>query len=208
MIELAGRHLTSLAQESASIWEAAAAVATVVEAVVVAVSVVVAAKALKAQQRQHADATRPVLIAELRPNPISQNAADLRVTNYGASPAREVRVEVQLGDDGADGSPSARQFLEQRYGSPIDVIPPGGSRSNLYFIRTDKGNHFDLPNTLTVTLRYRGDSTGVHYAEVFPLEMSQALLTETRVGWRKGNGVADAIARALQSIAESQDRRT
>jgi hypothetical protein len=196
-----------------TIWTAVMAVFTGVAAVVVIASAVTAVRALKTQTAQHREVSRPVIVAELHPNAFTHDVAELRVSNYGNSLARNLRVSITFHDPpgGVRGLDDARTIIAERYAGTIPLLAPRRALSNTYFVlnhqAADGGNRYDLPDRLTVKVTYKSDASDHQFEDEFELDMA-GLKGETRSGWNAGtNSDAKTTWRAIQSIAEVLDHR-
>lgn len=132
--------------------------------------------------------SRPIVTAVLRRAPYTHSYA-LDVTNSGASAARGLVVtfDPPLPDDpmAPGGQRSVIPFMAARYATPIAVLPPAATLSNVYYVgRADPSNPAGrivnvepTPDQVSVALRYQDDD-GHRYRDVFPLDVD-VLLKET-----------------------------
>lgn len=176
--------------------------------VVVAVSAILAAVALRRQARDTEAATRPVLVAALRASPILHDMAQLRIENYGQSPAFDVRVTLPSDLLGIGGG-SLRHLAElivDRYARPVPLVPPRGVLANTYFwLDPDAktgANRLPLPDELRVEITYRSGAgrRSRTYHDVFELSMAE-VQAETVASPGMTTKAAVRIARALEAIA-------
>ena len=131
------------------------AVAGVVAALVAIVAFISAASDSKAR-------SQPMITAEFRAAPDSESSIEFVVSNLGATPARDLRVEFTPPIVIPGGSEELlASYLVQRYENPIPVMNPGQLLSNTWWAgRAGPDNHLvneePTPDEVTVTLSYKG----------------------------------------------------
>lgn len=131
------------------------AVASVVAALVAIVAVISATSNSKAR-------SQPMITAEFRAAPDSETSIEFVVSNLGATPARDLRVEFTPPIMIPDGSEELlTSYLVQRYERAIPVMNPGQMLSNTWWAgQPGPGdqlvNEEPTPDEVTVTVSYKG----------------------------------------------------
>ena len=114
------------AAELTLIFGAAGAIATIIAAIV-------AVLALQAARTDSRDRSRPMIVPEIRKEPLSKSTINLVVRNVGASPARNVHVTFPAKVDVVPSSlPTGDvwRWILERYARPIHVWSQGWELSN------------------------------------------------------------------------------
>lgn len=174
----------------------------------------VAAWALWSAKNDAREATRPSVVAELEPDPLSGDRANLVIRNYGVSPAHNLRVTFEpdplvISDNRPRGMADA---LANRYKSPIVTLPPGRQLTNVYWDThwegDDHDNRLPLPETLAVKVEYtsRRGKRDIPYSDTFRLAMSQ-VQGETRTNRTTDGKEQDRMAVALEALARGLGRQ-
>jgi hypothetical protein len=134
-------------------------------AAAVIVTAIYAGATLRATREDSRARTRPVMVAELVPEPLSHGTTLLRIRNAGASVASEVETTFDPAPPAdVDALPDSDmwKWLYQRYRKPVPTWAPGWTLSNVI-----RAGHDPL-DALSVTLSYQG-SDGHHYSDVYIL---------------------------------------
>lgn len=156
------------------------------------------------------EASRPMVVTELRPIHYVHGWQRLVVQNYGATVARDLSVSFDPPippPDPADESTSDRFFILQRYRNSIPFLPPGQALSNTWLADSGgPGNDITprepIPNPCTVTLRYAGHD-GHAYQERYDLDTTVHGFETTATSSRSPEGQAKEAVGHLKSVAES-----
>lgn len=196
--------------DTAALWAAAFAG---VSALATIATAAVAVWSLLAAKEDSAERARPVVVAELVPNPMIEGRMSFSVVNYGAGLARNVRVAFEpdpliIEDDPRE--PKASKVLVARWAEPMEMLPPGGQRRNVYYVMDPKtGENMEpLPDSFTVKVSYeaqRGRKSDYRYCDTFHIAMG-----DWRGETRSVNTTRDAepkrVAEALEAIARAVGR--
>ncbi|NMF29608.1 hypothetical protein [Cellulosimicrobium aquatile] len=169
---------------------------TAVGGIATAATAVVAIWAIAAAKNDSRDRSRPVMVAEYRTFPFAYQALEFVIRNAGASVARDVAVTFDPPLE--PGGYFARSYMIRRYAEQIAVVAPGQELVNAVRVVEQPGKPMDLPEDLTVTIRYRR-SRWRRYEDVYRLRMS-VMGEDSR---QKSSETAEG---RLQQIRESLDR--
>jgi hypothetical protein len=137
------------------------------------------AKALADAEKRAIEQSRPMVVAELARHSNSageplQGVQDLVLKNYGATPARNLRVAFDppipdpMPDGIRPGTGALTSSLVRRFGNAIHTLPPAAEMRNIYWLGEagpDGRFHNKEPtfDQITVTLTYE-DMAGRKYA--------------------------------------------
>lgn len=171
-----------------------------------------ALQSLKAAMEDSAERSRPVVVAELKPDPTSFNRVIFAVVNYGVGSAHNVQVTfdpaplVIANDPREVGIADA---IDERWSRPLNLLPPGGQRRNVYYELDDETNENDqpLPDAFTAHVTYDAPRGGKPhtYTESFELSMRD-WLNETRAEDTTKGAETKRVAAALEAIARGVGR--
>lgn len=158
---------------------------TVVAATAAVAAGVVAIGTLRATKRDSRDRSRPMVGAELVPDPHrSARMASLVVRNFGPSVAYNVKVDFDpplVEGKTHSGQRSIVPFIIKRYAEPIPTFMPGNELSNVYFIGKEDPDSPDdvirndepIPERVTVKVTYGSAPDEFDtYSDTFILDMS------------------------------------
>lgn len=189
------------------------AAGTVVAAVAAATAAVIAIRTLLASKRDSRDRSRPMVGADLVPDPHpSARTAFLVVRNFGPSVAYNVKVAFDpplVEKPTRSGQPSVLPFIIKRYAEPIPTLIPGNELSNIYFIgERDPDNPEDLlrndepiPDRVTVTITYgSAHDLTEEYSDTFVLDMRVLLLETFSEHSDSQHGLQKRSTKALEKI--------
>lgn len=184
-------------------WVALAAIAGVVTAIgtaAMAVAIIITAyiarRTLNATHDDSRARTRPIMVAELRRELLSQGTTLLVLKNMGASVAKDVAVSFKPGppkDFDALPNDNMMKWIYQRYATSIKTWAPGWTLSNVI-----RAGHDDL-SAVTVTVDYEGPD-GTHYQDAYDLQPDH-ILKETESNPSKTN---DLVKLEQQKLAALQ----
>ncbi|HSX68522.1 hypothetical protein [Nocardioides sp.] len=160
----------------------------------------IAIYALSGTRADSREQTRPIVIAELVPAPLSTTAIDLRIANYGRSSALDVAVRFdppmptsdQLGRDGR-----LLPFIAARYARSIPLLAPRASMTNVF--QAVSGDEEAPQGPVTATITYRS-AENIRYSNKFVLDVNL-------IGWTTTSQPATStepskrIANAVESLA-------
>ncbi|MFB9377613.1 hypothetical protein ACFFKU_13920 [Kineococcus gynurae] len=172
------------------------ALGTVAMAVAVIVTAVIAANTLRAARDDSRARSRPVIIAELRRELLSQGTTLLVLKNFGVSTASDVRVTFNpKAPAQVEELPNSdvMKWIYERYAAPITTWAPGWTLSNV--IRA--GHDELLP--ITVKVDYLGPE-GDAYSDEYRLNPDH-ILKETSAAPSKSN---DLLAIEQQKVSAIQ----
>jgi len=172
------------------------AVGTAAMAVAIIVTAVIAWRTLNATHNDSRARTRPIMVAELRRELLSQGTCLLVLKNLGASVAKDVTVTFESGPpDDLKKLPNDNmlKWIYERYATAIQTWAPGWTLSNVIRAGQD-----DL-SPITVTVAYEGpDHT--RYQDKYYLHPDH-ILKETESNPSKTN---DAVKLEQQKVAALQ----
>jgi hypothetical protein len=146
-------------------------IATLAMAVAVIWTVKYARDTLEANKQDSRERTRPVMVADLRPELLSHGTTLMVIKNYGASPASEVKLTFDRDmPENLDDLPDSDnwKWIFQRYQFPVHTWAPGWARTNVVRFGGD-----DL-EPITVTISYLGRDAHV-YEETYLLEPAHVM---------------------------------
>jgi len=169
---------------------------TAIGGIATAATAVVAIWAIAAAKNDSRDRSRPVMVAEYRTFPFAHAALEFVIRNAGASVARDVTVTFDPPLE--PGGHFARSYMIRRYAEQIAVIAPGQELVNAVRIIEEPGKPMDLPEDLTVTIRYRR-SRWRWYEEVYRLKVGV-------MGEDSRQRSSESTEGRLKQIRESLDR--
>jgi hypothetical protein len=154
----------------AAIAGAVTAVGTVVMAVAIIVTALFAGRTLKATREDSRSRSRPVMVAELQRELLSQGTTLLVLRNLGASVAKNVTVSFDPPPPKLDELPddNMMKWIYERYATPITTWAPGWTLSNV--IRSG----YDSLVPITVTVAYEGPD-GTPYQDPYHLHPDHIL---------------------------------
>ena len=119
-------------------------------------------RAAEQAEKDSRAATRPYVYAELVPGLWGASSCDLRVQNFGKTPAKGLVIEV------TDWPDERSEHLEQlrRFCETPRTLPPGGSHRLTWFDRrlADDQPSSTMGELVDITIRY-GDETGETWSE-------------------------------------------
>lgn len=171
-----------------------------------------ARQSLQAAMEDSAERSRPVVVAELVPNPLMDDRMNFAVINYGTGVAHNVRVTFEPDPLIIEGDPrEARvaRVLVDRWAQALKVLPPGGQRRNVYYLmHPDSGeNREPLPDSFKVNVAYDALRGGKQhtYCDVFELDM-KFWQGETRSVVSTPNSEEKRRTAALEAIARGVGR--
>lgn len=153
------------------------------------------------------DRTRPVIIAELHPNVLS-DVSELIVRNAGLSVAKNVSFTFDPPLPvlkGADAAGLLTPYLQRRYSRAIPTFGPGLTLVDVYQLSNEPFE--PVPDDFTLTIDY-DDTHGRHYTDSYELS-TMTLRDHTRA---TPSGDDDATlkrraTRAVEAIARGVGRR-
>ncbi|WP_091675880.1 hypothetical protein [Amycolatopsis marina] len=154
-----------------SIAGAVTAVATALMAVAVIITAFIAGHTLKATREDSRAKTRPIMVAELRRELLSEGTTLIVLKNLGASIAKNVNVGIEPPPpDDLDELPddNMMKWIYERYATPITTWAPGWTLSNV--IRAG----YDTLRPITVTVVYEGPD-GTQYEDMYYLHPDHIL---------------------------------
>lgn len=196
--------------ETAATWAAAFAGASALATITTAA---VAVWSLLAAKEDSAERARPVVVVELVPNPMIEGRMIFAVVNYGSGLARNVRVAFEpdpliIENDRRESK--ASKVLVERWAEPLEMLPPGGQRRNVYYVMDPKtGENMEpLPDSFTVKVSYeaqRGRKSDHRYCDTFHIAMGD-WQGETRSVNTTPNAEPKRVAEALEAIARGLGR--
>ncbi|NNM44591.1 hypothetical protein [Knoellia koreensis] len=195
--------ITYTPEQYSAFWSAVGALATLAAAVV-------AIMTLLALRRDSQDRTRPVMGAYLQAHPLSHGTSELVVTNYGPTPARDVRVifDPPLPKlEGAEARGKITPFLEKRYDQVIPTVAPGMKLINVYTVMGDQ-NDEPVPNSFTISFSYTDMRGRTRYKDAYPLSVETLRNSTSTSPSDKpgGSDIPKRTAKALEAIARGIGR--
>ena len=147
------------------------AIATTAMAVAVIVTAVVAVRSLTATREDSRARTRPVIVATMKRERLSQGGVQLILTNFGPSVASHVQVTFSGAmpqDTEALTDADLWKWVYDRYRAPMPSWAPGWSLSNVIRSGSDELHEF------TVTITYQGPD-GSQYEDTYLLNPDHIL---------------------------------
>lgn len=149
-----------------------------------ALTAIIAIATLIAARRDSRDRSRPLIIAELRREPLAHGTINLVVRNLGASPARNVHLSFPafagVSPETIPQSDSWHWIL-RRYEHAVDLWAPGWELRN-----TAKFGHNDRLDPFDIIVSYNSISDSprrakARYSDCFRLD-SQVISTSSQAG--------------------------
>jgi hypothetical protein len=185
--------------EPSTMWAGLGSAATLVTAVA-------AVWTLVALRQDSRDRTRPMMVAELKPSVLTDNA-ELHITNAGPSVAQNVKVDFDPPLPvltGAEADGKLTPFLQRRYERVIPTFTPGMVMDNLYQDATEPDE--PVPDDFAVKFTY-SDTRGRRYTDAYFLSL-ETLRNQTGAypSTRGEDGERRRTVKAIESIARGIGR--
>lgn len=180
-----------------------------VSAVAAALASIVAIVTLLRASMDSRARSRPVIIAEFRPDPESDSTFSLVIRNDGASLANRITVQFEppLSVEAADESRIAKRLIK-RFESSISHLAPGQELASVYALyglasgSNEKVNLAKTPYDVNVTVEYSGVGRK-RYREVYPLTSDTMTLNTFTYSSSSLRGRVEAIAMETKLQRES-----
>lgn len=188
--------------DSATVWAGVSALAAVV-------TTLVAIFSLNQIRKDSRDAIRPVVVAELRDEPLVTATATLVVRNVGRSVARDVVINF---DPPLPEVNSAQEGLvhpiNRRYADPIPTLTPGMRLDNVWRFRGDADErHMAVPADRVVATATYEDTRGRTYEDRYVLATDVFESgTYPEPGGTDQAAMGKRTAKALEAIARTLAR--
>ena len=181
-----------------------------VAATAAAAASVVGIQTFRRNKRDSQSRSRPMVGAELVPDPYANGTAHLVVRNYGPSVARDVRVTFDPPMPENPVERSMAPFIANRYKDPIPTLMPGSELRNVWpFEDDDDGG---LPERVTVTIESKSADTGFfgkpdNYRDEFVLDINVLKHGTTVSSTASPDGRLKTINESLKTIAKNSASR-
>lgn len=181
-------------------WEWLNANAAAVSALAALATAIVAVVALASTALDSRARTRPFVAAELVPAQHSTSSVMLRVTNYGPTIARDLRLVF---DPELDPQPERDAALstQKRFARPVPHLGPGQSLNNVWQTWAARGKIHSSPDLCTVTITYASGRR--RFTDRFVLDLDAIALETIAVSSDSELGSLRKIASATESLATS-----
>lgn len=173
------------------------ALATVMAAAIALVAIWVAVSDAKARNA-------PVVIPLFRRAENNFFAVEFVVRNFGQTPARRLKVKFDpaLAPNSEDGTHG--YLIPRRYEKEISILGPGQELSNVWFYpkivgNRVEGNRTNLPETTTVTIRFRGNRVR-WFNETFDLDLGVVKEDSTSTSSDSFPGHMKSIDKSIKDI--------
>lgn len=149
---------------------------------------------------------RPVVVVELRKHPYAKGVQEIVVSNFGQTPARDLRVsfhpEIKDPDPESKDATSGTAALVRRFGRTISVLAPRAQLEQIYYdieLVRGGGTFMDAtPELAVASVRYFG-SDGHVYEDDFELDVHLVGLSTTV-------GSKDSPAAQQRTVADSVEK--
>jgi hypothetical protein len=180
------------------------AIAASLSAVLTIVTAVVAIQTLRAARIDSRGRSRPVIIASLQRELLTQGTLNLVIRNFGVSVASNVRVSFDpMPPSDLDSLPSGdmRKWLFETYEKPIQTWPPGWELSNVV-----RAGHDDI-EPFAILIEYCGpDNT--RYSERIDIDPTPVLKHTTATPTKADDPVkiGQQAVSALQALVRAIHR--
>jgi hypothetical protein len=172
--------------------------AAAVSALAALATALVAVIALASTALDSRSRTRPFVAAELLPARHSTSSVILRVTNYGPTIARNLRLEFEPQLDPLP-SRDAALSTQKRYAGVVPHLGPGQSLSNVWQTWAAKGKVHSSPDLCTVTITYASGRR--QFVDRFTLDLETVALETIVVSSDSELGSLRKIAAAAESLS-------
>lgn len=125
-------------------------------------------QAAEQAERDSRASVRPYIFAELVPGLWGTDSCDLRIQNFGKTPARNLVIDASSWPEGDEEfSTKLRKFCQ----TPR-TVPPGASHRLIWHADgLTEGDAFDKGERVTITLTY-GDDNGGRWSEDYQIEIA------------------------------------
>lgn len=152
-----------------------------------------------------------MVVAEFRDAYPSRGSLYLVIRNYGPSVARDVQVTFDpvIPDPLPERAhQSVIPFLKRRYEHPITTLTPGTELTNVYYSGTpgENGNFENwenVPDQVTVTIRYTSADQRQSYEDSYPLDVELIKNSTSVTSSESVESKVKEISRSLKEIAKS-----
>lgn len=141
---------------------------------------------------------RPKLSIYLEQRKENINIVDLKITNYGGSPATDLVFDLNKDFFRKNGGDSVKETRILRRG--MKYLPSNTTKNMLDLLMIDNQNLFK-ENDVTITVNYK-DLNNKEYQEVFPIDFIS--LQENQLSRSSGDKMTknlEDIARAIQRLS-------
>lgn len=178
-------------------------------AAAIVITAMVALRTLNAHKRDSEATSRPMMMANLEPDPLEGRIAHLVIANLGRGIAKDVSVTFDPKTIHIATQIRARERAAQllsRYEHPVSTWPPHYVQRNVYAHWGDGVNLLGLSPRVNVTITYDSDS-GKSYAEHFTLDIDHVrFATSVRPSGGSWKALVTRGVSALESTARAVGR--
>lgn len=158
---------------------------------------------------------RPIVVAELQKHAFLKWTQEVVVRNYGQSPARELTVTFEPPlvdpDPKSDEAATMTAATVRRFAKVISVLAPGAELRQIYYAgdvapgSNKVKNSEPNPDTVKVTVKYRGEGKRKKYTDTFELDVHLIGLSTT--GNSRDNPASQrrVVAEGVAALAKIQN---
>lgn len=187
--------------DPATVWAGVSALAAVITSLV-------AVFTLGHIRKDSRDATRPMVVAELRDVPLATATMALVVRNVGRSVARNVTITFDPPlPQPEDLHGGLVHHVNRRYADPIPTLTPGTRFENIWRFRGDADRGQEVPADRVVATAVYEDTRGRSYEDRYVLATDlYEWGTLTEPGGTDDKALQKREVKAVEAVARALDR--